>query len=167
MRRSLTLILVLVLGTGHLALGQDPEDNSHRADSLRGAIQERFARIVQEQLGLSDDQAARMRTTALNYFGKRRNLEIQERRLKLALASQMRPGVAADQDSVSRLMDALLNLKVSQVQSYKDELREMNYLSPVQRAQFFLLREHLIERVQRAQEDQAPGPVRRRLRDQP
>jgi Spy/CpxP family protein refolding chaperone len=142
---------------------QDDADPA-RADSLRGVIQQRFARQVQQQLGLTQEQADKMRATTLTYFARRRTLEIQERRLKQALASQMRPGQAADQDSVARLTDQLLTLKIQQVQSYRDELKEMTYLTPVQRAQFFIMRERLLEAIQNAQEDTTGRPLRRRLR---
>jgi hypothetical protein len=142
---------------------QDEADPA-RADSLRTIIQERFARQVVQQLGLTQDQADRLRRTALNWFAERRTLEIRERRLKLALAGQMRPGVAADQDSVARLTDALLTLKIQQVQTYRDELKDMSYLTPVQRAQFFLMRERLLEAIQNAQDPNATAPPRGRLR---
>jgi len=58
----------------------------------------------------------------------------------------------------------LLTLKIQQVQSYRDELKEMTYLTPVQRAQFFIMRERLLEVIQSAQEDTTGRPLRRRLR---
>lgn len=158
------LLLGLLLVGGMTSVQAQGEDNPARAESLRVIIQERFARQVQQQLGLTQEQADKMRATALSWFAKRRTLEIQERRLKLALAAQMRPGQAADQDSVARLTDLLLTLKIQQVQTYRDELKEMTYLTPVQRAQFFVMRERLLEAIQNAQEENlAPAP-RRRLR---
>ena len=162
MRRILTLILAgsLVAGAVHAQV----EDETRRGDSLRTIIQERFARAVQEQLGLSQDQADKMRVTSMSWFARRRNLEIQERRLRMSLAGQMRPGVPANQDSVARLTDALLSLKISQVETYRDELREMTYLTPVQRAQFFIMRDRLLRRIEevREQQDTAPPRLRRR-----
>ena len=159
-------IAMLMLG-GCLTAGMleaQVEDDSRRGDSLRGVIQERFSRQVREQLGLNQDQAEKMRVTTLSWFAKRRNLEIQERRLRIALAGQMRPGVPADQDSVARLTNALLTLKVSQVQTYHDELNEMTYLTPVQRAQFFILRDRLLRRIEEVREEQDTAPTRLRRR---
>lgn len=162
MRRILMLLLAGGLTTS--ALHAQVEEDSRRGDSLRAIIQERFARSVQEQLGLSQDQAEKMRVTSMTWFARRRNLELQERRLRVALAGQMRPGVPANQDSVARLTDALLSLKVAQVETYRDELREMSYLTPVQRAQFFILRDRLLRRIEevREQQDTAPPRLRRR-----
>jgi LTXXQ motif family protein len=160
--RHLVLGFLLLAAAAPLR-AQDDADPA-RADSLRSVIQERFARQVQQQLGLTQEQSDKMRATALTYFAKRRTLEIQERRLKQALATQMRPGQAADQDSVARLTDQLLTLKIQQVQSYRDELKEMTYLTPVQRAQFFIMRERLLEAIQNAQDPTTELPQRRRLR---
>lgn len=160
--RHLVLGFLLLAVAAPLRAQDDPDPA--RADSLRGIIQERFARQVQQQLGLTQEQADKMRATALNYFARRRTLEIQERRLKAALGAQMRPGVAADQDSVARLTDRLLTLKIEQVQTYRDELKEMTYLTPVQRAQFFIMRERLLEAIQNAQDPNSEVPQRRRLR---
>lgn len=158
------LVLGVLLLAAAAPLRAQDETEPARADSLRGIIQERFARQVQQQLGLTQEQSDKMRSTALTYFARRRTLEIQERRLKQALAAQMRPGQAANQDSVARLTDQLLNLKIQQVQTYRDELKEMTYLTPVQRAQFFIMRERLLEAIQSAQEDTTGRPLRRRLR---
>jgi len=50
------------------------------------------------------------------------------------------------------------------VQTYRDELKEMTYLTPVQRAQFFILRDRLLKQIERAREDTSALPLRRRLR---
>ncbi|HXG45771.1 MAG TPA: Spy/CpxP family protein refolding chaperone [Gemmatimonadales bacterium] len=146
---------------------QGPDDSPARAAELRRLIEERFAARVREELGLSDPQAARLRETMSTYFRRRRDLEIEERRLRQALAGQLRPGVAADQDSVARLTEALVDLKRRYVESYRDELRDLaTFLDPVQRAQFFMLRERLLERVRDLQERRAQGeaPLRPRRR---
>jgi hypothetical protein len=66
---------------------------------------------------------------------------------------------------VAKLTDAMLDLKVRYAQSFKDEIKEMSaYLDPVQRAQFMVLRERLLERVRevREQRDDSTGRIRRR-----
>jgi hypothetical protein len=139
-----------------------------RTGRLRQMIEERFTARVQEDLALTDQQTARMKETVRGWFGKRRDLEDQNRRLRAALAGQLRPGVAANQDSVARLTDALLDLRVRYAQSFKDEMKEMSgYLDPVQRAQYLVLRERLLERVRAAQEDSdSLAPLRPRRRYQ-
>ncbi len=160
MRTTWMLGLALLIAA---PLGAQGLDNPARAGELRRLVEERFAARVREELALTDAQAARLRETTGTYFRRRRDLEAEERRLREALAGQLRPGVAADQDSVARLTEALMALKLRYVETYRDELRDLaGFLDPVQRAQFFVLRERLLERVRDLQaRGQAGEPPRR------
>jgi len=91
---------------------------------------------------------------------KRRGYEADGRALKRALADQMRPGVAANSDSVNRLTQRLLDLRVTYAESYRNEYRELGFLTPVQRAQFVALRERVLDSVRRMREERrgAGGP---------
>lgn len=166
-RFALLGMLCLGLATGSLA-AQDSIDATPRATRLRQMIEDRFADRVQQELGLTDQQTGRMREVVLGYFGKRRALEGEERRLKQALAGELRPGVAARKDVATRLTDQLLDVKVRYAQSYKDEARELGgFLDPVQLAQYVMLRERLLDGIRQAQElrdDSGGGLPRRRLR---
>lgn len=167
MRKILTLVAGLMLLAGPLSAqdagGGDP---AGRALELRRMIEERFTARVQEELGLTDEQSRRMTEVVGNYFVKRRVMEQEERQLRQRLAGELRPGVAANKDNVGRLTDQLLELKVRYVQSYREEVKDLSgFLDPVQRAQFLIMRERLLDRIQQAQEaraDSAPG-FRRRL----
>jgi hypothetical protein len=165
--RFLILALAATVILGGPVRAQEGIDDPPRVERLRRLIQERFAARVQEELALSDQQADRMREVVGNYFLKRRNFDVEERRLRQALAGELRPGVAANKDNVARYTDQLLDLKVRYAQSYKDEVREMSsFLDPVQRAQFLLLRERLLDKVREAQEvpqDSGVSRPRRRL----
>ena len=167
MRRLLAALAALILVAAPLA-AQGLDEDGPRADELRQRIEERFAARVQEDLGLNDEQSAKMQVTLRNFFVKRHDLEADDRRFREALAGQLRPGVAANQDSVARLTEALLDLKIKYAQSYREEMKEMSaYLNPVQRAQFLILRERLLERVRQAKEglrQGGEGAPRRRLR---
>jgi hypothetical protein len=164
-------IQLLLLCAGLLAtslVAQDPVPaDPGRAGELRRLIEERFTARVQEELGLNEPQTARLREVVWQYFGKRRAMEAEERRLRQALAAELRPGVAANSENVARLTDQLLDLKLRYVQSYKDELHDQSgFLNPVQRAQFLILRERLLDRIKEAQDPGNSGddstPIRRR-----
>jgi hypothetical protein len=106
-----------------------------------------------------------MKETTANWFLKRRQLEDQEQLYRQAMAAQLRPGVAANRDSVSRLIDRLLALRISYAESFRQEDRELAaYLDPVQRGQFLVMRERLLERVQRARDERLQNG---RFRPQP
>jgi Spy/CpxP family protein refolding chaperone len=156
--RWLTLALLLVAAPALQA-----QQEGARAGQLRREIEERFTQRVQEDLALTDRQTDRLREVARRYFDRRRDMEVEERRLRQSLASELRPGVAANNDRVQQLTDQIMENKVRYVESYREELKELRtFLSPVQCAQFIALRERLLDRVREAQEN---PPRRRPLRN--
>ena len=65
-----------------------------------------------------------------------------------ALRGQLQPGVAANADSVRRLMDARDQNRAALAQIERDEDKEIaGYLSPVQRARYQIMRQRLQERI--------------------
>jgi hypothetical protein len=55
--------------------------------------------------------------------------------------------VGASRDSVARLTDELVDLRVRYAESFREEQAELaRYLDPVQRARIMVLRERLVER---------------------
>jgi hypothetical protein len=164
MRRALWSFAVIALAGVASARAQDAggPDNPARAQRLRQQIEDRFAARVKEELGLTDEQLAKLRVTWVTYGSRRRELQARERMLRSALAGQMRPGVAANQDSVSKLTDGLVNLRSSYAQTARDENNEMaTYLSPVQRTQLLAMRERFLRRIQEIRQEQRArqGPL--------
>lgn len=161
MKYSALLLLGLTIVSAAPLVAQEEGDDSGRTGQLRRQIEERFTARVQEELGLNDQQALKLRETVGVYFVKRRTLEAEERRLRQGLAGELRPGVAANKETVARLTDQLLDNKVRYVETYRSEVRDLaGFLDPVQRAQFLILRDRLLKRIEEAQ-DATPG--RRRL----
>lgn len=159
-----SLAFVLVPFAFSVAQGRGDSTAPHVADSLRHRIEERFASRVQEQLGLTDQQTAKLRATSQTFGTRRRELMNRERALRDALSSQLRPGVAANQDSVTKLTDAMISLKLTSAQAARDEMQELSkYLTPVQRARLFMMREHFYHRVKEAHGHRGMG--RQRARD--
>lgn len=165
-RRMAGLLAVLVtLGTAGLAA--QSREPSADVEMLRQQVEERFSERVRQELGLSDDQAEKLRATSREFALKRRDLFREDRRTRLALGEQMRPGTAADQDSVARLTEKIGQSRSDLSRSYQDELEAMTFLTPVQRARYFQLRERLLERVRDAQsrrQGMTPRAGRPRLR---
>jgi hypothetical protein len=149
MRRLIWFVMAMLAIVVRPALAQDDADGDPQAARMRQQIETRFGAQIQEMLGLTDQQAVLLRATFTTYAPKRRALEREERAIKQALQGQLRPGIAADADSVGKLTDRLLASKVTYAQSFVDEDREMaKYLSPVQRAQFLVMRERLMARIE-------------------
>jgi hypothetical protein len=158
--RSLVVVLTLAAAGLGTVSAQDPDTTRPRAEELRARIEERFAQRVQEQLGLSDEQTAKLRATSREYGERRRVMESRERDLRVALTRQLRPGVAANQDSVARLTRALVDLRVDYAKTWRDEMNDLSYLTPVQRAQLYVMRDRLLQRVQEIRDER--GGWRRR-----
>ena len=143
-------VCCLALAVPPRLAAQEPEapGGTPRAEALRERVRERFAQRVQQELDLTPEQMDRLRATAATYAGERRDLELHQRTMRDALARQLRPGAAAAQDSVARLTDSLLALRVRYAESFQAEQAELaRYLDPVQRARLWVMRERLLVRA--------------------
>ena len=139
------LLLLSPLAVGH---AQRADTSAARADSLRHRIEERFASRAQEKLGLTNDQTAKLRATSRQFATRRGELRSRAHRLREALAAQLQPGVAANQDSVAKLTDAMIELRLAEAQLSRDEIKEQSkYLNSVQRAQLYVMRERFAHRI--------------------
>src|SRR5207249_9271430 len=106
MKRFL-FVMLLALVLPALA-AQTPADTSGdaEAEQLRQQIRERWNARVRQDLNLSDDQAAKLQGTEQKFTQQRVELAQRQRTVNEALRGQLQPGVAANSDSVRRLMDA-------------------------------------------------------------
>ena len=153
MRRLRWFLMAALLVAGAPLNAQGNGDESPQSARMRQQIEQRFAQQIQANLGLTDEQAVKLRATFNTYAPKRRAMEQELRTIKRGLQGQLRPGIAANADSVSTLVDRLLATKVTYAQSFVDENRDMaKYLTPVQRAQFQVMRERLMARIEEIQQ---------------
>ena len=113
---------------------------------MRAQIEQRFSARVQEELKLTPDQATKLRTSQERFGTRRRALMQQQMERRRALDDQMQPGVAANADSVRKLMDGMRAGRAEMLKIEQDEDQEMaGYLNPVQRARYQQMREHLMD----------------------
>ncbi len=166
--RALWLALSVAAATTLAA--QNPEDSGMTADSthletLRQEVLDRYRTRAHEALGLSPDQAVKFDSAQARAWAQRRQLMIERRRINVALQGQMRPGVAANSDSVSNLLDARRRVTQSLFQVDDQEDRELaGFLSPVQRAQYQDFRQRFRERIAEAVRNGRGGMMRPGLR---
>ena len=73
MRRMLLVAAMLALGVVPL-WSQQSDSVRPRREELRKRLDERFTSRVREELGLTDQQSARLRETATTFGGRRREL---------------------------------------------------------------------------------------------
>ena len=144
MREYMLLSLVVLLAPSLSAQERDTVE----AGRLRVQIESTFTRRVQEDLNLSQDQAAKLRATQERFGARRRDVMQEQMERRRALENQMQPGVAANSDSVRKLMDGIQVGRAEMVKIEQDQDREMSgYLTPVQRARYQQMRERLMQRV--------------------
>lgn len=185
MRSACLWSLALVLTPFGVAGAQRADTTSVRRDSLRHRIEERFAARAQEELGLTNEQTTKLRATSQQFGTRRGQLRSRGQQLRDALTAQLRPGIAANQDSVAKLTDAMIELRTAEAQISRDEVKEQSkYLNPVQRARLYVMRERFAHRVKevhghrgemgkhgggmrehRGQDEQGRGEDRPRLRE--
>src|SRR5207249_7398734 len=126
MRLRAWVILGALLAAPAAAGAQDSMPDPIRAERLRQLIEQRFGERLKEELGLTDEQASKLQVSLAGLAARRRGMEQDERRMRQALAAQLRPGVAANSDSVAKLVVALTDHRVAYAQTFKDEMRELS-----------------------------------------
>jgi len=153
MRGTIWALALVTFAAAGPVRAQEPTPESvpgrPRLEELRRRVRERYTERIQQELGLTGDQINRLRATTSTFAGRRREMEDHQRELRDALAGQLRPGIAASPDSVARLTDELMALRVRYAESFRSEQAELaRYLNPIQRAKLTLLRERLLNRAQ-------------------
>src|SRR2546426_5711013 len=100
--------LVMVAAAVPVLAAQNPADTSEDAEvqQLQRQLRQRWNERVRHDLYLSDEQAAKLQGTEGKYQQQRRDLAQHQQAVNEALRGQLQPGVAANGDSVRRLMDA-------------------------------------------------------------
>lgn len=150
MKAFLVLGLAVILAPG-LAAQRDsmraPRDSA-QAEQLRMQIEQRFTARVQQELSLTNDQTAKLKDAQERFRPRRQALMQQQMQRRRALEQQMQPGVAANQDSVRKLMQGLDAGRMEMVRIQQDESKELgNFLNPVQQYRYNQMRERLMARV--------------------
>jgi Spy/CpxP family protein refolding chaperone len=153
-----TVLLIAMVGAIPVS-AQRGAARGNRAAQLRRQIEQVFMQQARNQLGLTAEQATRVQEIVGQFAGTRLDLDVQERALTTALRGQLRPGIAADGDSVSKLVAALNANRVANAQSFQNEMNALaRVLTPVQLGEFQLLNDRLLERIRQLQQQQAAAP---------
>lgn len=130
MMNGVAWALLLVAAPALAAQHRSPGDTARRAE-----MRQRLEARVKKDLGLTDDQAAKLRATKDRFQTQRRDVMQRQRAIHEALRGQLQPGVAANADSVRKLLDAGLQGRSALLQLDRDQDKELaTYLTPVQRA---------------------------------
>jgi len=155
-----TLFLAAILGAVAVPVAAQVRANPER---LREQVVQRFLENYRRDAGLTDEQYGQLEAVVRRQWDARRELQERERALVGALEGQLRPGVAADRDSVARVLDRLTALQRERLERLGVEQDEVKaFLDPVQRAQLVLAFARLERQIQQLlQQRTAPPPARR------
>ena len=142
--------------------GADPE----RMRQLRQQVEERYERMVQARLELTEPQMQQLRQAMRSNQDRRRDLMRREMDIRRSMQRQMQPGVAANNDSLSQLLEQQSRLRVELAQS--DELfqRDLGFLPPVKRVQLMQMQRNFEERVREAARRRPMGGEQRPMMGQ-
>ena len=145
-----------------------PRPDPERIERARQQIETRFFRRLSTELQLDSAQAGKVREILAATASKRRTLLQEGRQTRVELQRQMQPGVAADAQAVSRLIDNLVRNRSAQAQSFEEEQQALaGVLSPVQRARYLLLRERLVQGVREVRGARGGPTPHQRMRNRP
>ena len=151
MKKYILCSLAVLFAPSLAAQGRDSmsaRSDTAEAARLRAQIESTFTRRVQQDLNLSQDQAAKLRASQERFGSRRRDVMQEQLQRRRALENQMQPGIAANSDSVRKLMDGIQTGRAEMLKIEQDQDREMaGYLTPVQRARYQQMRERFMQRV--------------------
>lgn len=143
--RTFRGIVLMLMCAAAPALAQ----NGPMAQRLRAQIMQRFMENYRTSAGLTDAQYTKFQDAWTKSWQARRALQQHEAELYHGLEMQLRPGVAADADSVTKLMDSLVAVQEAQVQRTREDQRTFaTFLSPVQEGQLVLMWQHFQQQIQ-------------------
>jgi Spy/CpxP family protein refolding chaperone len=154
-----TTVVFLMLATlGEPSAAQRVNQGPGQREALAAQVLDQFMNRYQRLAALTPEQNDKFRASIAKNMQAQREQSQRERQVLQALEFQMRPGVAANPDSVSKLLDALMAARQAQVDQAKAEQKEYaTYLNPVQRAQLAIQWEQLKNRIQQVTRDRMLG----------
>lgn len=143
---GLAMVALLVSEAVH-AQGATAAPTGNRA-ALEQQFKERTARLTQQRLGLTDAQLARLEQTNARFAPRLRQLSAQERDIRSQLRQEMMAGNSANQQHVSDLLNASIQLQKQRIAIVESEQKELSgFLTPVQRARYVALQNQFRKRA--------------------
>ena len=126
---------------------------------LRQRVRQAFAGVVRKQLNLNAAQMQTLQRTDQKYEQQRRAVVLGEREARLGLKSAMEDSTGhPDQDKIAQYLDQLVQGQRRRAELLEAEQKELSgFLSPLQRAQYFALKERLNRKMQELQADSLAG----------
>jgi periplasmic protein CpxP/Spy len=132
--------------------------------ALQRQVRQAFARVVRRQLNLDAGKMQQLQRVDQKYEQQRRQVLKSEREARLNLKTAMQDSTGhPDQDKIAQYMDQLVHGQRQRADLLEGEQKELaGFLSPLQRAQYFALKERVARKLMELQTDSAAGRGRQR-----
>ena len=132
--------------------------------ALQRQVRQAFARVVRRQLNLDAGKMQQLQRVDQKYEQQRRQVLKSEREARLNLKTAMQDSTGhPDQDKIAQYMDQLVHGQRERADLLEGEQKELAaFLSPLQRAQYFALKERVTRKLMELQTDSAAGRARQR-----
>ena len=124
---------------------------------LEGQLRQRFAVLVRNRVGLSDDQMMRLRPVTQKYEQQRRQLQMEERDTRVSLRTSLQAGESADATRVDQMLQRMVDIQKRRVAILETEQRDLaTIMTPVQRARYMALQEQIRRRLEQMRQRRVP-----------
>lgn len=130
-----------------------------RQQRLAGEVRDAFRRVAKQRLNLTDDQARRLAEVDDRYEAQRNDVAKDERDARQALrAALAAPAGSTDQAKVDENMARVMRAQRRRSEILEAEQKDLGtFLTPVQRAKYFALRDNLARRIQQMRQNGGAG----------
>jgi periplasmic protein CpxP/Spy len=168
MKAALRLAILALFVSGVAQAQAATATPTRNRAALEQQLRELTAKLTQQRLGLTDAQLAKLEQTNARFAPQLRQLGAQERGVRVQLRQEMMRGDSANQQHVSELLNASIQLQKQRIAIVESEQKELaGFLTPVQRARYVALQSQFRKRAQElsgrgSRPNQGPRGQRRR-----
>jgi hypothetical protein len=128
--------------------GQDRPPGDRPA--LEKRFRERLESVMRQRLALNDEQVRKLQDANGRFEGRRRELFMEERQVRMGLRKAIENDSTASNDEVASLLERAMRLQRQRLDLMESEQKELaTFMTPIQRAKYF----GLLEQVRRQMDD--------------
>ena len=138
--------------------GNEPPPNAKRG-ALAREIRQTFFGVVKRRLNLNDEQAVKLEQADTRFQRERNLVGADERQARQSLKVALEDTTGTpDNAKIDQYMTRLVQAQHKRADLLEAEQKELaGFLTPVQRAQYFALRENLNRRIAQMNQDAGEG----------
>ncbi|MGH7678743.1 MAG: hypothetical protein ACRENU_09775 [Gemmatimonadaceae bacterium] len=124
---------------------------------LEAEVRRNFARRVQQQVGLSDEQMRRLGPITQRHEQQRRQLQVEERDARQSLRQLMLNEQTADAKQVDQQLQRLVEVQKRRAALLESEQRDLGqFMTPFQRAKFLAMQDQIRRNLEQMRQRRVP-----------